>query len=287
MSVEMIETFEQLAGKADDDIDVALGAALIARDVYGTLDVVALLAKFDDLAAKLGALADLPALEQASKLGRHVYDTLGFHGNETDYYDPKNSLLPDVLERRTGIPISLALVYGEIGKRRGVVTRGISFPGHFLVRIEDPHAPVYVDPFFRGRVLDPPDLQALLGKVAGQAGQKKAETVIELHKHLAPASGRAILQRWLMNLRSIYLQRGDNARAMLVLDRLVSLSPGLAWPLRERGLLAARLGALETAQADLERALALCKDDKSSAEQLRGDLARMSSSRTQRKGMLN
>jgi regulator of sirC expression with transglutaminase-like and TPR domain len=120
--------------------------------------------------------------------------------------------------------------------------------------------------------------------VAGQAGHvRKAETVIELHKHLVPASGRTILQRWLMNMRSIYLQRGDNARAMLVLDRLVTLSPGLAWPLRERGLLAARLGAIEAAQADLEKALVLCKDDKNSAEQVRGDIARLAP----RKGMLN
>lgn len=277
----VVETFEQLAGKGGDDIDVALGAALIARDVYGSLDVAALLGKFDDLAQRLEPLGELPAPEQAVRLARHVYDTLGFHGNETDYYDPRNSLLPDVIERRTGIPISLALVYGEIARRRGVETRGISFPGHFLVRIEDPNTPVYVDPFFRGRALDSPDLHALLTKVAGQAGKK--ETVLELHKHLVPASGRAILQRWLMNMRGIHLQRGENARAMLVLDRLVTLSPGLAWPLRERGLLAARLNAFDQARADLEKALALCKDDKNSIEQIRGDLERIAP----RKGMLN
>jgi regulator of sirC expression with transglutaminase-like and TPR domain len=278
-----VETFEDFAAAPGDEIDVAIGAALIARDVYGSLDVAKLLARFDDLASRLEPLAGMPASEQAQRLARHVYDTLGFHGNEADYYDPRNSLLPDVLERRTGIPISLALVYGEIGRRRGAVPRGISFPGHFLVRLDDPAGSVYVDPFFRGRLLESPDLQTLLGKVAGQAGQAKAGTMLELQKHLEPATGRAILQRWLMNLRSIYLQRGDNARAMLVLDRLVTLSPGLAWPLRERGLLAARLGSLQTARSDLERALELCKDDKNSAEQIRGDLAKI----TPRKGMLN
>lgn len=277
-----VETFEELAAPAGDDIDVAVGAALIARDVYGSLDVAKLLARFDDLAAKLEPLAGMPPAEQAQRLARHIYDTLGFQGNEADYYDPRNSLLPDVLERRTGIPISLALVYAEIARRRGAIPQGISFPGHFLVRL-DGSSPVYVDPFFRGRLLESPDLQQLLGKVAGQAGQAKAATALELQKHLEPATGRAILQRWLMNLRGIYLQRGDNARAMLVLDRLVTLSPGLAWPLRERGLLAARLGSLQTAVSDLERALELCKDDKKSAEQIKDDLAKIAP----RKGMLN
>jgi regulator of sirC expression with transglutaminase-like and TPR domain len=272
-------TFEELAKRSDDDIDVALGAALIARDVYPNLDVEGLLAKFDELAEGLEPLGDASAAEQAKRLSHHVYVALGFHGNETEYYDPRNSLLPDVLGRRTGIPISLALVYAEIARRRGVQTRGISFPGHFLVRIESPHAegaPIYVDPFFSGRVLGVPDLKSLLGRVAGQAGiAARTETLLDLYKHLAPATGRAILQRWLMNLRGIYLQRGDHARALLVLDRLVSLSPALAWPLRERGLLAARLGAIEAARADLERALALCGDAKNDADQIRGELHRL------------
>jgi len=266
-------TFEELALRADGDIDVALGAALIARDVYGNLDVGGVLERFDDLAKNLAPLAEFPPLEQAKRLSHHVYETLGFHGNESDYYDPRNSLLPDVLERRTGIPISLGLVYSEIGKRRGVVTRGISFPGHFLVSVGQKYV-VYIDPFFHGRVLESPDLQTLLGRVAGQAG-KKTETLLAVYKHLTPATSRAILQRWLMNLRSIYLQRNDTARAMLVLDRLVCLSPGLAWPLRERGLLAARLGAVEAARADLERALDLCKDAKLEGEQIQEELDKL------------
>ena len=109
-------TFEQLALQNDAEMDVALGAALIAKDVYGSLDVPALLAKLDALATT--SLGALPALEQAAHLKVHVYETLEFRGNELDYYDPRNSLLPDVLERKTGIPISLALVYCEVAKRR-------------------------------------------------------------------------------------------------------------------------------------------------------------------------
>ena len=103
-----VATFEELAARSDDDIDVALGAALIARDVYPEVDVTTLLGRLDDLAAPLAAaaFADRPAHGQADGLAHYMYDTCGFTGNEADYYDPKNSLLPDVLDRRLGIPIS-------------------------------------------------------------------------------------------------------------------------------------------------------------------------------------
>jgi len=247
-------TFEQLAQRGDE-IDVALGAALIARDVYGTLDVQRLLARFDELAAPLvdQHLGAMSAVEQA-----HVYGALGFAGNASDYYDARNSLLPDVIERRLGIPISLALVYGEIAKRAGVDARGVSFPGHFLVRVmKNPLIPgdddVLVDPFFDGKVLDEDALSALVARVAGQAA---AEASLR-PEMLAPAPGRTVLARWLMNLRGIYLSRGDLPRAMLVVDRLVSLSPRDRNLLRDRGLLAARLGAVAAAREDLLRALSM------------------------------
>lgn len=256
-----MQAFDELAAQGDDAIDVAVGAALIARDVYGSLDVGALLARFDDLANGLPSLEGLPALEQARRLSGHVYGTLCFHGNEKCYYDPRNSLLPDVIEQRTGIPISLALVYQEVGRRRGVRTDGISFPGHFLVQVREAGSaltpaepPVYVDPFFGGRVLGAGDLGHLFQSVAAQASLKMGEK--DLRDQLVPATPRAILVRWLMNLRGVYLQRGDRARALVVLDRLVSLSQGARWALRERGVLAAQLGAVESGRSDLERALA-------------------------------
>src|SRR5438128_10865305 len=156
-SVRPSPRFEELAGGTDDGIDAALGAALIARDVYQDLDVPSLLARFDGLAAPIARLGldGMSAEAQALELAHYLYERQGFAGNEGDYYDPRNSLLPDVLERRLGIPITLALVYCEIARRVGVPARGISFPGHFLVRIErrDPDRalpPVIVDPFFNG-----------------------------------------------------------------------------------------------------------------------------------------
>jgi regulator of sirC expression with transglutaminase-like and TPR domain len=248
-------TFEQLAALQDECIDIAAGAALIARDAYARLDVERIIERFDALAAPLEArgIARLAPEEQASAISDYLYNQVGFRGNDQDYYDPKNSLLPDVLDRKLGIPITLALVYCEVARRVGVRARGVSFPGHFLVRVDDatstPAAPVVVDPFFGGRRLDGPALQKLLERAAPN------QTVSD--EHLAAASPRTMLVRMLINLKWIYATRGDFARALLALDRIISLTPDSVPALRERGLLAARLGAVEAARADLSRLLEL------------------------------
>src|SRR4029079_115380 len=187
-----------------------------------------------------------------------LYGHCGFQGNEDDYYDPKNSLLPDVLERRTGIPLSLAVVYCDVAARLGLCARGVSFPGHFIVRLAPSRfgraeAPLYVDPFFGGRVLDQDDLVRLLRKVSDRDERLRPE-----YLHAAPA--RAILLRMLMTLRGIYLSRGDLARAMLVVDRIASLTPDSPGALRDRGLLSAKLGATQAAISDLARFLELVHD---------------------------
>jgi regulator of sirC expression with transglutaminase-like and TPR domain len=249
-------TFEQLAALPDESMDVATGAALMARDAYATLDVERLLARFDDLAAPLLAAGDLGGLPpdlQADTLSAHLYGQMGFRGNEQDYYDPKNSLLPDVLDRKLGIPITLALVYCEVARRVGIRARGVSFPGHFLIRVDPADrddAPVAVDPFFGGRRLDEAGLQRLLERSAPSQRLVLAE-------HLAPASPRTMLVRMLINLKWIHATRGDFARALLALDRIICLTPDSVPALRERGMLAARLGAVEAARADLSRLLEL------------------------------
>jgi regulator of sirC expression with transglutaminase-like and TPR domain len=250
-------TFEALGILPDECLDVAAGAALVARDAYGTLDVARVVARLDELAAAAPFAAhDLRVLspeDQAVAISDYLYTQLGFRGNEQDYYDPRNSLLPDVLDRRLGIPISLAVVYCEVARRVGVRARGVSFPGHFLVRVDAPHSedsPVAIDPFFGGRRLDRPALQKLLERAA------PGQTLVEA-QHLAPASPRTILVRMLINLKWIYATRGDLARSLLALDRIITLTPDSVPALRERGLLAARLGAVEAARADLSRLLEL------------------------------
>ncbi|WP_394823849.1 SirB1 family protein [Pendulispora albinea] len=276
-------SFEQFASRPDDEIDLGLGAVLIARDVYPDLDIERTLGAFDELARPLQGLGleHASPLAQAEHLRSHLHVTCGFNGNERDYYDARNSLISDVLQRRLGIPISLSVIYCEVAKRVGVFARGVSFPGHFLVRIDPPSMraaaahttygaadvqaahladladlsedidlePVFVDPFFGCRVLGPRDLSALHAKTMGDSPMTPDT--------LAAATPRAILHRMLVNLRAVYLSRGDMARAMLSIDRILCLTPNATEPLRERGLLSARLGAREQALADLERFLEL------------------------------
>jgi regulator of sirC expression with transglutaminase-like and TPR domain len=256
-----VRSFEQFARLPDEGIDLAVGATLIARDAYASVDVDRILARLDDLAAPLvgRGLASLSPEAQADAVSEHLYVGEAFRGNEQDYYDPKNSLLPDVLERKLGIPITLALVYCEVARRAGVRARGVSFPGHFLVRVDPPatsatsageEGMVAVDPFFGGRRLDAPALQRLLER--GAPGQ-----TLVMAQHMAPATARTILVRMLINLKWIYATRGDPARSLLALDRIITLTPDSVPALRERGLLAAKLGAVEAARADLSRLLEL------------------------------
>jgi regulator of sirC expression with transglutaminase-like and TPR domain len=274
-------SFDQLARLPDASLDLVLGAALIARDEYPTLEPETLVAKLDELAAPLVdvGLAGAPSLVQASILSRHVFEDLGFKGNEADYYDPKNSLLPDVLERRMGIPISLALVYTEIARRAGVDATGVCFPGHFLVRIErntkvgERPGAILVDPFFGGRTLSEDDLVRMLKRIPeeGDRGLRP--------EHTAPATARAILVRMLVNLKSIHLSRGDDARALLMLDRIVSLTPSSAAALKGRAMLATKLGAHEVARADFARALEI-EPDADDAPATRETLLRLSKKRS-------
>ncbi len=269
----MLKMWEALA--ASDTIDVALGAALIARDAHPALDVPKLLARFDELAAPIAhtGLEKLSANDAAAAISHHLYATLGFAGNEGDYYDPRNSLLSDVLDRKSGIPISLALVYCEVARRAGVRAEGVAFPGHFLVRVFGANeTEALVDPFYGGRVLDDAALETLLDRVAGQASASPSGARVTAEM-TAAASPRAFLTRWLLNLRGIYLSRGDLSRALLVVDRLVSLNPRERGYLRDRGLLAMRLGATSQAREDLMRALALSPPNET--EELRAAIAKL------------
>jgi regulator of sirC expression with transglutaminase-like and TPR domain len=250
-------SLKELAKQSDAQIDVALGAALIAKDAYPNLEPTAVLADLDEMSAPLFRLRleEKSALEQVRSLREHIYESLGFRGNEIDYYDPKNSLLSDVIARRLGIPITLAIVYCEIARRVGVPARGVGFPGHFLVRIDQPgfpeEPPLTIDPFFGGRVLDEEAVERLLRRALGP------EEMLRPDEHLAPASARAVLVRMLTNLKAIYLTRGDHARAHLAADRILLFAPNAPAVLRERGVLAAKLGAHESARADFARALEL------------------------------
>lgn len=239
--------FRAYAAQKDERLELLTGALLIARDAYPGLDMEAQARRVDELSAPLldRGLGSLPALAQAQILADHLFVRSGFHGNSDDYYDPRNSLLSDVLDRRTGIPITLSIVYIEVAQRVGVRAQGVGFPGHFLVRVDDEEGTVIVDPFSGGQMLSESALERLLGRGGARIKLDRAM--------LAPTPVRHIVARILMNLRGIYAARADPARLLVVLDRLIDLVPEVTDEVRERGLLLAKLGAPGAALDDLRR----------------------------------
>jgi regulator of sirC expression with transglutaminase-like and TPR domain len=237
--------FSAYARQPDEDLDLLTGAILIAADAYPGLDQAELARRIDELAEPLSrrVLGDLPGRAQARALGDYLGLACGFRGNTEDYYEPENSFLNDVLTRRVGIPISLAVLYVEVARRVGVRASGVGFPGHFLVRVEDADRPVVIDPFNGGVILAQSDLAALLEK-SGYRGPFAPGM-------LDPTPPRHVIARMLMNLRGIYAARGDYPRLLLVLDRFLDLLPESTEEFRDRGYLLARLGAPEAAVEDL------------------------------------
>lgn len=233
----------------EPDAPVERAALCIAWDLDPALDAGAVLNQLDDWAEALrGRIArDATPEDAAAVVGTHLYDHLGFAGDEATYYHPDNSLLHRVMTRRRGIPLSLAVVLLALCRRAGVEAEGIGFPGHFLVRLGGP-AGVYVDPFFGGRVLREADLDALSRQVTGDVGRRRPE-------HLAPVGSRAMAVRMLFNLKGAYERAGDASRALLVCDRLVELTGHMEF-VRARGLHALSLGAHAAAADDLARYLA-------------------------------
>ncbi len=249
-----------------------VGAALIARDSHPDLEVRAVLSTLDAIAQPLVSrrLHLEPVDQAAAAIGQHVYGALRFRGNEDDYSDPRNSYIDDVLERRLGIPITLAIVLVSVARRAGVAAHGISFPGHFLVRFERPSGgPLVVDPFHGGRTLTGSELTRLLQHTGG------AEAKLQL-KHLEPATLRATLGRVLTNLKNAHVGRGDVPRALVAATRIATLMPGEAWPVRDRGVLQAQLGAHAGARDDLLRYLELAPSatDATKIRELLGRLSR-------------
>jgi regulator of sirC expression with transglutaminase-like and TPR domain len=211
--------FAHVVGRPDDDLNLAQAALLIAEPEYPGLDIPHYTAMLDRFGKKMrGELAGTEAgVPSAQKLLTVVYEELGFAGNLTDYYDPKNSFLNEVLDRRTGIPISLAIVVLEIASRAGLPVAGVGFPGHFLLRMEAPGGLILIDPF-HGRLLDADDLRELYTRVIGEPREPDPET-------LKPTGKIPILLRVLANLRGIYGEGKDPRRLRAVLERMVVLAP--------------------------------------------------------------
>lgn len=234
-----------LVAGGERDIDLARASLLVACEEYPGLDVNAYLDRIDAMAGVLrGRLAASPAAAVGA-LNRVLFEEEGFRGNAREYYDPRNSFLNDVLDRRTGIPITLSTVYIAVGRRAGVSVDGVGLPGHFLVRVTTAAGDALVDPFHLGVVLTEKDCQDRLDRI--YAGRVRLGPDM-----LAPCPPRAMLSRLVRNLKAIYVKEGDGERALRAADLLVLLNPGAAEEVRDRGLLLAALECYALAARDLE-----------------------------------
>ena len=261
-----------LAGLGDEALPLFDVALLIARDEYPALDVGDCHARLDahvaHLRVEVGTIAYGPLKMQA--INRHLFDELGYAGDHTRYYDPRNSYLNEVLDRRLGNPISLALVQMEVARRLDVALDGISFPGHFLVRLPVDDGMLVMDPFNSGRPLDLDELRARAGAHLGVDAPDDAA----LARLLQRASARTMLMRILRNLVGVYRTSEDWSRVVRCADRLLKLAPETPDALRERGLGYLALGHLDGARQDLADYL-VRNADADDAGELRAQLLRI------------
>ena len=215
------DEFEQLLSLDDDDIDLPEAALIIAQDEYPGLDIEPYLCQIDEFAAEIAGRLETNgnAESMISTINTHLFKDLGFRGNMDDYYDPRNSLLNDVLDRRRGIPISLSILYLGIGRRLGLDLEGVSFPGHFLVSLNVGSGSIILDPFFGGISLSEDELEFRLSRLG------EFELVDSLQDFLEPASNKSILERMLRNLCSIYMQNETHDKALNASNKIMSLAP--------------------------------------------------------------
>lgn len=242
---------ESLASLTDEAIDLAAGALTISRLFQPWLPAERYLERLDDLAADAGRRVPDGAelLDRVAALNEFLFGEVGFAGNQADFYDPRNSFLDQVMERRLGIPISLALVYVEVASRLGLPAFGVGFPAHFLVRVGRGATALMLDVYAGGVSLAEEELDQRLAEVFGEG----VFTVRANPSLLRPATKREILVRMLRNLVGVYRHRGDSANRLEALSAALTLAPDMAEELRERGLLYRDLGYAPAALADLHR----------------------------------
>jgi len=199
-------------------LDVAELGLLLARDEYPALDVEAYLSELDGMAHEARGLLRGSLTRQVKGLCHYLFHDMGFRGNQQDYYNAHNSYLNDVLDRRTGIPITLAVVAMAVGRRAGLDVVGVGLPGHFIAKAASDGEEVLFDPFHGGRRLTPEKCQLLVEQVTGMPFAVNEET-------LRPVPLGAIVLRMLNNLKGVYLRTGDYPRAARIIERLRQLNP--------------------------------------------------------------
>jgi regulator of sirC expression with transglutaminase-like and TPR domain len=245
------QRFYQEIRQPDEQINLAKAALYLAQEEYSQLDPEEYLNALDTMAQEIEERLPLEAypLRIIQTINHYLFEDLGFCGNARDYYDPRNSYLNQVIDRRTGIPITLSLIYLEIARRIDFPMVGVGMPGHFLIRPTVGEMQIFVDPFNKGEVMFEADCQERL--------QQIFNAPVVLRPEFSEAvDSRYVLMRILTNLKAIYLQQQDFPRTLAAIERILLLFPDAPMEQRDRGLLYYQTGRWTEATQDLENYLA-------------------------------
>jgi len=249
-----IELFREMVMRSEAGIDLASAALLIALDEYPSLNVQKYLGSIDAMASKIQSNIDFSIqagpVDAIERINRFLFQIEGFRGNTEDYYDPRNSFLNDVLDRRTGIPITLSLVYMEVGKRLGLSLEGVGMPGHFMVKCLHEGLEIFIDPFHQGEILLEEGCKKRLLQIYGNDFQFKRSFLDSVGK-------RQILNRMLTNLKGIYLNRREFRKALSTIDKILLVNPDAVQEIRDRATVHYKLNNLSAALVDWARYLEL------------------------------
>jgi regulator of sirC expression with transglutaminase-like and TPR domain len=245
--------FVQMVNRPDEALELARVALLVAAESDLEVDIDGELRQLEGWADELRSRVtpDLNNLQKLARLRSFVFDDLGFRGDRRDYYSPSNSLLHQVMKRRRGIPLTLSIVFMELGWRIGIPFEGVAFPGHFLVRLPGEPRDLLLDPYKRGMMVHEEDCRQMLLESTG--GRMSYDPTLT-----ASVGKRDMVARLLHNLKGAYLRAGDDAQALAAVERLLVLSPDDPEEIRDRGLLLFRMqkygAALESLNAYLASA---------------------------------
>ena len=248
------DLFREMVSRPPEQVDLAAAALLIALDEYPALNLSDYLKRIDVLAERTSAQLRFDAaarpMETIESINYQLFEIEGFRGNKEHYYDPRNSFLNDVLDRKTGIPITLSVLYIEVGRRIGLKIEGVGMPGHFIVKCKHNGVEIFVDAFGRGEILREEGCERKLTQLHGKDFQFNRSC-------LDAVNHTQILARMLNNLKAIYWNQQNYGKALGVIEKLLLINPTAAAEIRDRGFAHYQLNHLSPAIQDWSRYLEL------------------------------
>jgi regulator of sirC expression with transglutaminase-like and TPR domain len=264
-----VRQFAEIMARDEDELSLVDAALLIAKTQYTDLDLDAQRERLRGLARRLKAEPECSPFANIEALNDLLFTQEGFAGNEKDYDDPCNSFLNDVLDRRLGIPITLSVIYMELGRQHSLPIEGVGFPGHFIVKYTGGSQDILIDPYHQGVILTRDDCRRLL-----EAHSSELELRPE---HLAPSTKKQILARMLNNLKGSFFRRQQYDRVLTMLEMGLAIDPGSRHYIHDRGMIYLLLRQYAKAAADLKAYVTFASPDDPGVSSARSMLHRIRS----------